>query len=74
MEPAVLNSIFGKPTKQPTSSLVILAQLQVITDVLEVSVEMEVIDIVEFVIKMDVASILTEMEIEISTDMDLTSK
>ena len=74
MELAVLNSIFGKPIKQPTSSLAILAQLQVITDVLEVSVEMEVIDIVEFVIKMDVASILTEMEIEISTDMDLTSK
>ena len=73
-EPVALNSTFGKPIKQPTSSLVILAQLQAITDVLEVSVEMEVIDIVEFAIKMAVASILTETEIEISMDMDPTSK
>ena len=73
-ELAVLNSIFGKPTKQPTSLLVILAQLQGITGVLEVNVEMEVIDIVEFVTKTVVASILTETEIEISTDLDQTSK
>lgn len=72
MDLVVLNLMFGRQTKQPMLIRLILAKCQVIIDVRVVNVEMEHRDRMEYVIKMDVIWILSEMEIKTFMGLDPT--
>lgn len=67
----VLNLMFGKLTNMLMLILLILVKLQDIIDVKEVNVEMVLKDKMEYVIKMDVILVLSEMDIENFMDLEV---